>query len=63
MYSCNNSDRRTLVQLKTISFEGFKSSLVCRFDLRYTEMHQKLGCEGCTRQWDHEYLRQQGLIT
>lgn len=53
-YSCNNSERKPN--------PSFASVAVCRFDLRYSALHQQLGCKGCSRQWDHEYLRQQGLI-
>lgn len=62
MYSCNSSKRETVVRTKTIAWPGFKSAHVCRFDLRYTTMHQELGCKGCSREWDHEYLRKQGLL-
>lgn len=61
-YSCNTAKREIVVQLKTISFPGFDSINVCRFDQRYTEEHQALGCKGCTKEWDHAYLRRQGLL-
>lgn len=62
MYSCNNSKRETVVRAGATAWPGFKSVAVCRFDLRYTAEHQQLGCAGCNRQWDHEYLRQRGLL-
>jgi len=62
MYSCNSNKRETVVKVKTTAWPGFKSAQVCRFDLRYTLMHQELGCKGCTREWDWSYLRQQGLL-
>ncbi len=62
MYSCNNSKRETVVRAKRIAWPGFKSAQVCRFDLRYTTLHQALGCKGCAREWDQSYLRQQGLL-
>ena len=62
MYSCGTSKRETTVHTKTISWPGFDSVTKCRFDQRYTELHQKLGCEGCVKEWDEEYLKRQGLL-
>lgn len=62
MYSCNIAKREDVVQMKTVSWEGFDSVQKCRFDQRYTEMHQSLGCAGCVKEWDWEYLKRQGLI-
>lgn len=61
MYSCN-TPRQDVVVGKTTQWQGFKSVHQCRFDQRYTELHQSLGCKGCTREWDWSYLRQQGLL-
>ena len=62
MYSCNGAKRESVVVGKTTAWPGFKSVEVCRFDQRYTSEHQALGCKGCPREWDHEYLRRQGLL-
>lgn len=62
MYSCNTAKRESVVLLKSTAFAGFKSVTKCRFDLRYDPMHQALGCKGCKKEWDVEYLMQQGLL-
>lgn len=62
MYSCGTTKRESVVVLKTTAFPGFKSVQVCRFDKRYEKEHQDLGCRGCAREWDHEYLRERGLL-
>jgi hypothetical protein len=61
MYSCHKP-RESIVQLKTVSWEGFKSVHECRFDMRYDPLHQANGCKDCNRKWDVIYLKQQGLI-
>lgn len=61
MYSCHK-DRETVVTKGNTSWAGFDSVKLCRFDQRYTEFHQSLGCAGCNREWDWNYLKQQGLI-
>jgi hypothetical protein len=60
-YSCQQP-RAEVVELKEITIPGFPSAQFCRFDLRYTELHQSLGCAGCTKPWDSTYLRQVGLL-
>ncbi len=62
MYSCNQAKRETVVMLKTTAWPGFKSVHKCRFDKRYEELHQQLGCKGCKKEWDVEYLKKQGLL-
>ncbi len=62
MYSCGVSKRESVVVLKTTAFKGFASVEHCRFDLRYDPIHQALGCKGCKRDWDTEYLRKVGLL-
>lgn len=62
MYSCNTAKRESVVLLKGTAFAGFKSVTKCRFDLRYDPMHQALGCKGCKKEWDVEYLMRQGLL-
>ena len=62
MYSCGTKKRESVVVLEKTAFPGFKSVDVCRFDQRYTAEHQALGCRGCTREWDHQYLRERGLL-
>ena len=61
MYSCHK-DRLEVVQTKTVKWQGFDSAKKCRFDLRYDEMHQQLGCNTCIKPWDSVYLKQQGLL-
>lgn len=61
MYSCN-TERLETVKKGNTSWPGFNSVKVCRFDKRYDEMHQELGCKNCTKQWDSKYLKAQGLI-
>lgn len=61
MYSCHKK-RESVVKLNTTAFAGFKSVDKCRFDMRYTPEHQKLGCGACGRPWDYEYLIKQGLL-
>jgi hypothetical protein len=62
MYSCGVSKRESVVVLNKTAFKGFASAQYCRFDLRYDPMHQSLGCKGCKKDWDTEYLRKVGLL-
>lgn len=62
MYSCNTAKRETVVVYKDTAWAGFKSAQYCRFDMRYDPMHQALGCKGCKKDWDTEYLRKVGLM-
>lgn len=33
----------------------------CRFSERHSALHQSLGCAGCPRPWDTEYLSKMGF--
>lgn len=61
MYSCYK-EREIVVTKGKTSWPGFNSVNLCRFDQRYTKLHQGLGCAGCKREWDWSYLKQQGLL-
>jgi len=56
MYSCNPNHENQ----KDIS-DSSKARL-CRFSGRYDNLHQKAGCDGCTRGWDYTYLKSTGLV-
>ncbi len=61
MYSCNTK-RLDVVTKGNTSWRGFDSVHKCRFDQRYTDLHQNLGCKFCNREWDWQYLKTQGLL-